>query len=119
MHFLLILTPQETDELETLSDPAAFLKDIEQKFPSIVYVLDTKQAKLLSLNGGESYDPKEVNQQFLDDCSSWIAMKERICDGGRYLRNSLMKPCKKNETISAEVFQEQTEAMKVVSIVTY
>ena len=115
MHFLLLLTPQKTEELETLSDPAAFLKDIEQRCPSIVHVLDTRQAKLLSLNGSEPYDPKEVNQQFLDDCSSWIAMRERIDDGGRNLRTSMLRPWDTNEAFSAEGFQEQTEVMKVVS----
>ena len=115
LHFLLLLTSQKTEELEMLSEPAAFLKDIEQQCPSIVHVLDTRQAKLLSLNGSEPYDPKEVNQQFLDDCSSWIAMRERIDDSGRNLRTSMLRPWDTNETFSAEGFQEQTEVMKVVS----
>ena len=106
-----------TEELETLSDPAAFLKDIEEKCPSIVYALNAKQAKLLSLNGSEPYDPKEVNQQFLNDCSGLIAMKERIGHSGENLRHSLVTPWNVNKPISVEEFQQQTEVMKEVSIV--
>ena len=100
-----------------MSDPAAFLKDIEERCPNIVYVFNNKQTKLLSLTGSESYDPEEVNQQFLNDCSGLIAMKERISHSGENLRQSLVTPWNVNEPISAEEFQQQAEVMREASTV--
>ena len=100
-----------------MSDPAAFLEDIETKCPSIVYIFNVKQAKLLSLNGSEPYNDKEVDRQFLEDCSCWLTMKERIARGGQNLKKSMVTPWSVDRPISAEEFQQQTEVMEEVSII--
>ena len=71
----------------------------------------------MSLNGSEPYEPKEVNQQFLDNCNSWVTMKEMIGHSGENLRQSMVTPWNVNEPISAEEFLQQAEVMKEVSIV--
>ena len=84
--------------------------------PNIVYFFDANQTKLLSLSGSEPYDPEEVNQQYLKDCGSWIALKERIGHSGQNLRWCMVTPWAVNEPISAEEFQQQTQIMKEVKL---
>jgi len=85
------------------------------KSPNIIHIFTTKQAKLLSLNGSEPYDPKEPNQLFLSDYICWASIKQKISESRQNLRQRMVTPQNVGRPISAEEFQQQTEALKEVT----
>ena len=66
------------EEEEVLSDPTAYMKELKDKCPNVVYIFTTRQAKLLAKACHEPYDPKNVNLEFLTDCNAWISIKQRV-----------------------------------------
>ena len=67
-------------------------------------------------NGSEPYDSKEVDRQFLEDCSCWLTMKERIAQGGQSLRKSMVTPWSIDRPISIEEFQQQMEEVSIIAL---
>jgi len=99
----------------TLSDPTAYMKELKDKCPNVVYIFTTRQAKLLSQTCHEPYDPKDVNQQFLSDYNAWASMKQRVDQSRQSLRRDMLTPHPVNEPVAAEEFRQQTEVLKEVS----
>ena len=103
-------------EEETLSDPTAYMKDLKDRCPNIVYIFTTRLAKLLSQTCHEPYDPKGVNKQFLSDYNAWASMKQKVDKSRQSLRRNMLTPHPVNKAIAAEEFQQQTEVLKEVGV---
>ncbi|XP_065889621.1 uncharacterized protein [Dysidea avara] len=101
-------------EEEKLSDPVEYLKQTKERCPDVVYIFTTRQVKLLSQTGNESYDPKDVNQEFLSDYNAWASMKQRVDQSRQSLRRDMLTPHNINEPIAAEDFLKQTEVLNEV-----
>lgn len=101
-------------EEDALSDPTIYMKELKDKCPNIVYILTTRQAKVLSKACHEPYDPKDVNQQFLSDYTAWANLKQKVDDSRQSLRRDMLTPHPVNEAVAAEEFQQQTEVLKQV-----
>ena len=101
-------------EEDNLSDPTAYMKELKDRCPNVVYIFTTRQAKLLSQTCHEPYDPKGVNQQFLSDYDAWASMKHKVDKSRRSLRDDMLTPHYVDQPVEAEEFMQQTEVLKEV-----
>ncbi len=110
----------EDSQLETQTldeDPTAFLVRMKSLCPGILSVLGPKQAKLLSVNPTDPYDPKNVDEEYLSDAGGMYGLKYQHTTGENALRISLLRPKVTTKPLNVEEFTVTKATVKMVSAV--
>lgn len=99
----------------SLEDPVVFLKRIQEECPVVLSLLDSRQVKLISRSPTETYDQKDVNDEYLAEMRCSIDVQQRIEDAEQNLRSTLLVPRKVDKDVDVEKFKKQTEVLQMVS----
>ena len=96
-------------------DSVVFLKRIQKQCPIVLSLLDSKQVKLISRSHSETYDLKDVNDEYLNDVRCGINIRHRIEDAEQSLRQTLLIPRMVDKEVDVKNFEKQIEVLKMVS----
>ena len=110
-----------TDKLSTVDllkeDAVSFLTKISWKYDNVLALLNANQAKLLSKNPSEPYQPEDVNHEYLSDMSCYYSVKQRSDNAKVALSKALLTPRIKIKQVDVEGSQLIQQTMEEVSII--
>lgn len=104
----------ETRAPMEFEDPVVFLERMRKECPNILSLMNAKQAKLLAKSPDQSYERKDVNEEYLKDMAAYYGAMQKVEDAQQAMRNSLLTPQLKTEEVDVEGFEKQTECLKKV-----
>ena len=100
-------------------DAVSFLARISEKYPHALALLDTSQAKLLSKDPAEPYQPENVNEEYLRDMAGQRGVS-RYSEGAKLaLSRSLLDPRTLNKELDVEESMKKQEILDEVSVLYY
>ena len=104
---------------DLMEDAVPFLTRLRQKYPYVLALLSTKQAKVLSKSPTEPYQHKNVNEEYLSDIACYYSVMKTIENAKVVLSNALLTPRAKDKELDVEGSQMKQRIMDEVSIYIY
>ena len=100
-------------------DAVSFLARISEKFPHALALLNTSQAKLLSKDPAEPYQPENVNEEYLRDMACQRGVSSNSEEARLALSGALLGPRTQNKELNVEESLKKKEILDKVSVLYY